>query len=64
MLVQPDHEENVSLPDIVGAVSVMDLPASYTRAKLVDPDVAPFLSAGDTVTDTPVDGFVEFTVSV
>jgi hypothetical protein len=58
----PLHEAKVLLPEVAGAVSVTDVPALYVRVKLVLPLVALLLSAGVTVTATPLAGLVEFTV--
>jgi hypothetical protein len=62
-VVQPVHEEKVLPLAVDGAVSVTELPESYVRVKLVVPLVELLLSAGVTPMDTPLDGFVELTVS-
>jgi hypothetical protein len=61
---QPVQEENVFAPEVAGAVSVTLVPELYVRVKLVLPEVLPLLSAGLTPIATPVEGFMEFTVSV
>ena len=59
----PLHEEKAFPPDVVGAVSVTDVPASYVRVKLVLPFATLLISAGETVIATPLAGVAEFTVS-
>ena len=62
-LAQPVHEVNVLLPEVVGAVSVTEVPDLYVRVKLVVPLLALLLSAGETPIATPLAGSAEFTVS-
>jgi hypothetical protein len=61
---QPVHDEKAPYPTVAGADSVTVVPAGYLSAKLVLPPIKWLWSAGDAVMATPVDGFVELTVSV
>jgi hypothetical protein len=64
LVVQPLHEENVSVPDVAGAVSITAVPELYIRLNSVVPLELPLLSAGEAEMATPADGFVEATLSV
>jgi hypothetical protein len=64
LLVHPLHEENGLPFTVAGAVRVTAVPESYVRVKLVVPFPAPLTSLGETVIDTPLEGLVEFIVSV
>ena len=62
--VHPDHEENLLLPTVAGAVSMNVEPAPPVSVKLVVPVVMTLLRRLPTPIVTPLAGLVEFTVSM
>jgi hypothetical protein len=63
-VVHPVHAEKGFPLAVAGAVSVTAAPESYVRWKLVEPFPLPLTSLGETVIATPLEGLVEFIVSV